>query len=347
MEIKRYEEKFSDANQMSESVAITITESSQIGEARRIAMALATQLGFQETQRGKVGIVVTEIGKNLIQHVQGGVLLLRAIEHDSAIGIEVLSLDKGRGMVDVDECLQDGFSTAGTSGNGLGAVRRLSSLLEIYSIPNQGTALLVQIWSDSASQPLAKTLEMGVICLPKRGEEVSGDAWACQVDCCRSLLLVADGLGHGPAAANAALTAVRIFEEHYRFPGTIIKAAHAALRSTRGAALAIVEIDLEQQSVCFAGIGNIAARIFALNKHHHLVSHNGTVGHEIRKIQEFNYPWYANGLLIMHSDGLDTKWQLDRYPGLREKHPSLIAGVLYRDFNRERDDVTVLVAKGR
>ncbi|MBG1240889.1 ATP-binding SpoIIE family protein phosphatase [Nostoc sp. NZL] len=331
---------------MRESVIITITESSQTGEARRVAIALATRLGFQETQRGRVGIVVTELANNLIQHGQGGVLLLRLIEHDSAIGIEVLSLDKGRGMVDVDECLQDGFSTAGTLGNGLGGIRRLSGLFEIYSIRNQGTALLVHLWANSAPHPPEKTLEIGVICLPKRGEEVSGDAWACQVDQCRSLLLVADGLGHGPAAASAASQAVRIFQEHHRSPGAIVEAAHAALRSTRGAALAIAEIDFEQQSVRFAGIGNIAARIFSFTEHHHLLSHNGTVGHEIRKIQEFSYPWYANGLLIMHSDGLDSKWQLDRYPGLSQKHPSLIAGVLYRDFNRDRDDVTVLVAKG-
>jgi anti-sigma regulatory factor (Ser/Thr protein kinase) len=335
-----------DGNKMPESVAITITESSQTGEARRVAIALATRLGFQETERGKVGIVVTEIASNLIQHGQGGVLLLRLIEHDSAIGIEVLSLDKGRGMVDVDECLQDGFSTAGTLGNGLGAIRRLSGLCEIYSVPNQGTALLAHLWSTSAPHPPEKTLEIGAICLPKRGEEVSGDAWACQVDHCRSLLLVVDGLGHGPAAASAASQAVRIFQEHNRSPGAIVEAAHAALRSTRGAALAIAEIDFEQQSVRFAGIGNIAASIFSLTERHHLLSHNGTVGHEIRKIQEFSYPWYGNGLLIMHSDGLDSKWQLDRYPGLSQKHPSLIAGVLYRDFNRERDDVTVLVAKG-
>ncbi|MEH1901952.1 MAG: ATP-binding SpoIIE family protein phosphatase [Nostoc sp.] len=332
---------------MRESVAITITESSQTGEARRVAMALATRLGFQETERGKVGIVVTEVANNLVQHAHGGVVLLRTINQDLAVGIEVLSLDKGSGMVDVDQCLQDGFSTAGTSGNGMGAIRRLAGLFEVYSISNQGTALLAHLWSDSTPHPPEKTLEIGAICLPKRGEDVSGDAWAYVVDGRRSLLLVADGLGHGPGAASAASQALRIFQDnHHRSPGAILEAAHTALRSTRGAVLAIAEIDFEQQSVCFAGIGNIAASIFSFTEHHNLLSHNGTVGHEIRKIQEFSYPWYSNGLLIMHSDGLGTKWQLDRYPGLSQKHPSLIAGVLYRDFNRERDDVTVLVVKG-
>ena len=75
-----------------------------------------------------------------------------------------------------------------------------------------------------------------------------------------------------------------------------------------------------------------------------MVSYNGTVGHEVRKIREFTYLWPKGGLLVMHSDGLGTQWRLDRYPGLIARHPSLIAGVLYRDFNRGRDDVTVLVA---
>jgi anti-sigma regulatory factor (Ser/Thr protein kinase) len=332
---------------MKESIALAITEPSHTGEARRAAMALASHLGFQETERGKVGIVVTEIANNLVQHARGGVVLLRAIEYQSTLGIEVLSLDKGLGMVDVDECLQDGFSTAGTLGNGLGAIRRLSDLFEIYSIPNQGTTILAHLWSNQVSQPPENTLEIGVVCLPKRGEEVSGDAWGCQVDRHRSLLLVADGLGHGLAAASASEEAVRIFQKHDRHsPDAIIAAAHAALRSTRGAALAIAEIDFEQQFVRFAGIGNISASIFSLTERHNLVSYNGTVGHEVRKIQEFSYPWATNGLLIMHSDGLGTQWRLDRYPGLSQKHPSLIAGVLYRDFNRERDDVTILVAKG-
>jgi anti-sigma regulatory factor (Ser/Thr protein kinase) len=331
---------------MKESIAIPITESSQPGEARRTALALADRLGFNETQRGKVGIVVTEAANNLVHHAGGGVVLLGAIEQNPTIGIEILALDKGPGMGDVEACLKDGFSTGGTSGNGLGAIQRLSNLLEIYSPPNQGTALLAHIWASTA-QPREERLIIGGICLPMRGEDVSGDAWTCQSDAHRQLLLVVDGLGHGSAAATAALAAVKVFQEDYhRSPHAIIGAAHSALRSTRGAALAIAEIDFDQQTVCFAGIGNIAASISSFTEQHHLVSYNGTVGHELQKIQEFRYPWYPNGILIMHSDGLGTQWKLDRYPGLIQKHPSLIAGVLYRDFNRERDDVTIVVAKG-
>jgi hypothetical protein len=49
----------------------------------------------------------------------------------------------------------------------------------------------------------------------------------------------------------------------------------------------------------------------------------------------------------MYSDGLKSSWDLKSYPGIWNKHPGLIAAILYRDFTRERDDVTVLVAKNR
>jgi anti-sigma regulatory factor (Ser/Thr protein kinase) len=330
-----------------DSIAIAVAEQSQTGEARRASLALASSLGFRETERGKVGILVTEVANNLVLHGGGGVIVLRAIAKHSTVGIEVLALDQGSGMLDVEECLQDGFSTGGTSGNGLGAIRRLSDFFEVYSLPEKGTALLSRIWMNPIPQSPDEVIEIGVVCLPKLGEEVSGDGWSCHVEPHRSLLLVADGLGHGPAAASASSAAIDVFQEHHhQSPPLILEAAHAALRSTRGAAVAIAEISFEQQSVCFAGVGNIAASISSLTEHHNLVSYNGTVGHEVRKIQEFTYPWYINGLLIMHSDGLSTQWKLDRYPGLSQKHPSLIAGVLYRDFHRDRDDVTVLVAKG-
>jgi hypothetical protein len=65
------------------------------------------------------------------------------------------------------------------------------------------------------------------------------------------------------------------------------------------------------------------------------------------KVQEFSYPWARDLLLIMNSDGLTSHWHLERHAGLMFKVPALIASVLYRDFSRGRDDLTVLVARER
>jgi anti-sigma regulatory factor (Ser/Thr protein kinase) len=338
---------------MTHAVALSVVEPSQAGEARRKAASLAIRLGFDEVEQGRVGIVVTELANNLVKHAQDGRLLLRSLERQGATGLEILSLDKGPGMINIGECLRDGFSTSGTSGTGLGAIQRLSEQFEIYSVAPEGTAILSQLWSSIAyaDAPLPKPkLEVGVVCLPKQGEEVSGDAYATQTVGDRQLLIVADGLGHGPLAAQASLEAVRIFHEQGQYdPAEIMKNMHAALRSTRGAAVAIAELNLQQQTVQYVGVGNIAGSLLdpesPTERSTSMVSHNGTVGFEMRKVQTFNYVWQPGGLLIMHSDGLGTKWRLDRYPGLINQHPSLIAGILYRDFNRERDDVTVLVVR--
>lgn len=333
---------------MNEVIFLPILEWSQVGNARRQALALVKALGFNEMRQGEVGIIVTEMASNLVYHARDGTLLIQTIEQDQHLGIEIISLDKGPGIENISECLRDGYSTTGTSGNGLGAISRLSHCFEIHS-EQMGTALLVQMWDNaSVLKNTKERLTISGICLPKKGEEVSGDRWAMIRQPQRTVLMIADGLGHGFQAAQASLEAVRIFQEQEnKSPKAVIEAAHQALRRTRGAAMAVTEVDFEQQTLRFAGIGNISAEVFTAQRNYSMVSYNGTVGYEMRKLQEFTYPWPADGVLIMHSDGLTNHWRLDRYRGLAAKHSSLIAGVLYRDFHRSRDDVTVLVAKGR
>jgi Stage II sporulation protein E (SpoIIE) len=262
-----------------------------------------------------------------------------------------LALDRGPGMADVDRCLTDGFSTAGSPGTGLGAMSRLSGCFEIHSVPGVGTATLARLWQGTGHpSPPHSGPEYGAVSLPLAGEEACGDLWAIEEVRGLTLLLVVDGLGHGPQAAEAAREAVRIFGERASLGLVeIVQAAHAALRSTRGAALAVAELDLGRGEVRYAGVGNIAGSILGAGEDRStsMVSHNGTVGHTIRKVQEFTYPWTPGSLLVMHSDGLATHWQLGRYPGLTSRHPAIVAGTLYRDFRRVRDDVTVVVVRER
>jgi anti-sigma regulatory factor (Ser/Thr protein kinase) len=327
--------------------AIPVTESSQVGEARRLALRLAQGLGFNETEAGKVAIVVSEAARNLATHATGGELLLRGLECDGVAGIEVLALDKGPGMANVAECLRDGYSTTGGPGTGLGAIARLSALFDIYSVPGVGTALLACLWSGLLPRDLQpRPLEIGAVCLPKSGEGVGGDGWVVDQRPGRGLILVVDGLGHGSDAAKASGEAVTVFQKNpHLAPAAMIEAVHAALRRTRGAAVAVAEVDVLHRVVRFVGVGNIAGVILSSGGSRHTVSHYGTVGHEVRKIQEFTYPWPEGALLVIHSDGLASRWSLDRYPGLVTRHLSLIAGVLYRDHSRRRDDVTVVVAR--
>jgi anti-sigma regulatory factor (Ser/Thr protein kinase) len=326
------------------TLAIAVTDPSQVGEARRAASSLARGLGLTETECGTLSLIVTEAANNLVKHAREGALLLRLLEQGPAVGIEVLALDKGPGMPNLEWCLRDGSSTAGTPGTGLGAIARLSTFFDVYSTPETGTALVARLWSGPPPPTLG--LPVAAVNVPLRGEEVCGDAWAVQQHEARQFLIVADGLGHGPLAADAARAAVRTFLANLPLgPAGILERAHAALRSTRGAAVAVAEIDVEREVIRYAGIGNIAGTILASDGSRSMISHNGIVGHESRTIQELTYPFPAGATLVMASDGLGTRWGLGAYPGLVVRDLALIAGVLYRDFQRGRDDATVLVAR--
>ena len=323
-----------------------ISESSQVGDARRKTVELAKGAGFRETETEKAAIIVTELASNLVKHAGGGSLLAQIVNGENGNGLELISLDKGPGITNITECLRDGYSTVGSQGQGLGAINRLASLFDIYSQPEIGTVQLAQLWEQPIVPNSASSqFKVGAVCQPKRGEIACGDAWAVVQQPGRCLLLVADGLGHGPDAGIASRQAVQVFEANPTLaPAQLLELIHLALRPTRGAAVAIAEISGGQ--VKFAGIGNTAGYvIFPPKEVRHMVSHNGIAGHEARKFQEFSYLWAYGSSLVLHSDGLNTRFRTESYPGMTVRHPSLIAGILFRDFDRKTDDVTVVVVK--
>lgn len=335
---------------MPESLSVEVNESSQVGSARRAARKLAVELGFDEGRAEQVAIVVTEASTNLLKHAKSGEILLRAAtETDFPNALEMIALDKGPGMTDIDRCLRDGFSTAGSPGQGLGAIMRLSADNDIYSVPMKGTAILARFFAGPNSTlgkrvPLAR---VGAVHLPKPGQEVCGDSWGMEQSDGRCTVLMADGLGHGFDARVASLEAVRILHDNAAAtPKELLELCHRALRSTRGAAVAVAVMDSNRRILTFAGLGNIAAQICSSAKgSQHLVSANGTAGHYAASIREFTYPWPEDAVLIMHSDGLSTHTGLENYPRLASRDASLTAGVLYRDFRRGNDDATVVVVK--
>ena len=321
---------------------IPVVESSQVGEARRAATQMAAELGFNATVQGEVAIAATEAANNLVKHAQKGQIVLQAAQQQVA-ELEIIAIDSGPGIGNLDQCLRDGYSTAGTRGEGLGAIQRLSDAFDMYSGVD-GTVILARFWNSVSG--VRTPPSSGGICVPYPGEDVCGDAWKIKSDGSRKLLMVADGLGHGPLAAVAAREAIRILGSNgMNGPRELLEAAHGALRSTRGAAVSVAEINDSARTVRYAGVGNVSAMVVSSGQSRSMVSMNGTIGAEARKIQEFDYEWPVDGVLLMYSDGLLSQVRLDHYPGLAARDPSLIAAVLYRDFKRGRDDATIVVVK--
>lgn len=325
---------------------LRVEEYSQVAEARRLATALCRELGFDELHLDQVALIVTELATNLVKHTggTGGELVFRPLVATGTTGLDIISLDQGPGIANISVSLRDGYSTASTLGTGLGAIRRLSSEFDIYSLLGKGLAVLSRCYQQ-IPVPLPR-MAVGAVCLPIHGEQTCGDAWASNQGPKSTLFLLADGLGHGPDAALASNLAVAIFKKNtLRSTAELVSLIHDGLKHTRGAAIAVAEVDCTARLVRYTGVGNISGLIVSEGSSQYMVSHNGTVGVESRKIQEFSYPWPKQGLLILHSDGVATHWTLDNYPGLAIKDTALIAGVLYRDHQRLRDDSLVVVAR--
>jgi anti-sigma regulatory factor (Ser/Thr protein kinase) len=332
-----------------EPTVIAVTESSQVYDARRQALNLAAGQNWDETSAGKLAILVTEAGTNLVKHARQGEILIGACQCHGHNGIEVLAFDRGPGIEHVEACLKDGYSSAGTLGTGLGAIARLADEFDIYSEVGKGTSLVARLYPPKSRQIEPKgsgAMHIGTVQMPVRGERECGDNWGWRVLGDRTAVMIADGLGHGPDAAKASSAAVSVFEAAKDLtPAALLERMHMALQPTRGAAVAIAVIDPNANQLRYAGVGNISALIVQPTTAQHLVSHNGTAGHNVRKIHEFTYGWSANAALIMHSDGITTHWRMDTYPGLARHHPTLLAATLLRDECRGRDDACVLVAR--
>jgi anti-sigma regulatory factor (Ser/Thr protein kinase) len=327
---------------------VPVTDGSQVSEARRLAIALASEIGWDQTASGKLAIVATEAATNLVKHAQLGEIHLGTCRRDGHFGIEVLALDRGPGVARIEECLRDGYSTQATAGTGLGAIARLADEFDVYSQPGKGTCIVARIYAspDSRRPSSPDLFTVGAVQVPVRGERQCGDNWGLREENGQVVLMVADGLGHGPEANQASTEAIAVLMRSTDLaPLVLLERVHHALRATRGAAVAVAHIEIQQKQVRFAGVGNIAASIITPEATQHLVSHNGTAGHNVHRLQEFAYAWPTTGTLVMHSDGITTSWHLDPYPGLTERHPSLLAAVLYRDASRGRDDACVVVAR--
>lgn len=324
-----------------------ICHSSDISAARRYGLHLSQSLGFTETASGKLSLVITEAATNMLKHAGEGQLFLTCVSSGDVNGIEILALDKGPGIPNLAHSLYDGVTTVGTAGNGLGALRRLSDNFDAYSAPGKGSAFYMCLWSGVLERSTT-SIEIGTIAVPMPHEEVCGDGWAVVSNEESIKFLLADGLGHGTNAAQASAAAAQLLvKQPGAQPLALMDALHRSLRGTRGAAVAVAELHFKNAQIDFVGIGNISACVIDGLSRKQLVSHNGIVGHNMRKVQQFSIPCLPGSLYMMHSDGISTQWDLASYPGLYLCHPALIAGIVYRDFVRGRDDASIIAARYR
>lgn len=322
---------------------VRVGERSQAGDARRVAMSIAHKIGFDDSDAGRVGLVVTEAATNLVKHAKDGEIVLAGIRENGSRVLRILAMDQGPGIRSLEECLRDGFSSVGSLGTGLGAIQRSSSEFDIYTGAN-GTIVYSMISND---EPKRSPVLTGSVCAPHPGESACGDGFVIVHGSPVTSVLLVDGLGHGPRAAEAAEAAMASFRTHPGdSPAYALERMQALLRPTRGAAVAVARLDRGTRVARFSGIGNIAGVVLGETETgRHVVSDHGIVGQTSRPPREYDYPLPPRFAVVLHSDGIAARWKLEAYPGLMQRHPMLVAGVLFRDFRRPNDDATVVVLR--
>ena len=341
--------------------SIEIREEAHVGTARRAVRHFAERVGFEETQLAEIDIVVQEIGTNAVRYATTGGWLHFTTPFGAQAGLELFYWDTGPGVYDLDRAVMDGVSTSGSLGAGLGAIRRLSDEFDLYSTvkstsrlslserhTSHGMAILSRKWLRDGGEEMPQEMahRFGIWSRPHPSEDVNGDAYFITARGPQTLLAVVDGLGHGPGAKEASDVALEALSEWKGEPlDELLSALHHSLRSTRGAVIGTAIIDNAGGRFHYSGVGNVMVRVFGASEHTSPISANGTLGARLGKLRVWTYPWVPGATLIMASDGVSASWDIASYPGLLEHSPQLLAGILMRDYGRDADDATILVAR--
>ena len=325
---------------------VQVRERSQIAEARWRALDAAARANLDDVDGARLGLIATEAASNLVKHAGGGEILVGPVPAERGIGVDLIAIDRGRGIANVEQALVDGFSTAGSAGTGLGGIRRQADRFDLFSVPNEGTVLVATVRPRFGTREPAGIMQVEGFVVPKPGETVAGDGWQARTVASRLCIFVCDGLGHGPPAAAATEAALSVFATlSGDDTGGWLAEISEALRPTRGAAVALAVIDPVASRVRFAGVGNIAGWLRWPAGSTRTLSVEGIVGRDGWRGKVMDYPFDGELLAIFSTDGLTSRWDPTRYRGLLTRDPLTISAVLYRDFRRARDDCTVVTAR--
>ncbi|HEY9681451.1 MAG TPA: ATP-binding protein [Oculatellaceae cyanobacterium] len=329
--------------EITDAQVLEVAEHSQVGDARRRVVRLATEAGLDAKAQDRLSVITTELATNLLKHTAaGGRILMQALKDEDIHGIELCSIDSGRGM-NVEDCVLDGVSSTGTLGTGLGAIRRMSDECNIFSQIGSGTVVHVRVWNSPPKT--GQAFSFGGFTVPKNGEHLSGDKWMVLQKEGIVYSMLVDGLGHGLEAFEAAQLAKQSFRENWHKPPVVMmNGLHAALRGSRGAVGAVARLNLADNRLDYCGLGNVTAIVVSELGRKHLVSMNGTLGYDAPRFREFSYVWTPSSLLVMHSDGLSSRAG-DAVVALEKLPAPLVAGWLYQQHAKTIDDATVLVLK--
>jgi len=304
---------------------------------------------FDLKKLNDLDLILSEMTSNLQKYAVGGEILAGLFYEENNCYIELISIDQGPGMAYPQTMMADGFSSENTMGMGLGSIKRLSDKYDLYSIKKWGTIILSRVYK---TKPILRSgifsqIDIRPLIVTMPGQKVSGDGTFYHLTDQHFKLLVADGLGHGEEANFAVKEAVNAFKNCMQHsPAEILKHIHQAILKTRGMVGAVVVFDFKTKIWTMAGVGNITSRMSNYLDTKNQMSHNGIIGHNIPNIindQQISLNDFHQ--ITLCSDGMKSRWELSKYPGINRCDLSIQAAAIYKDFARHTDDMSVVIAK--
>jgi len=324
---------------------LEVRHRSDVAPARRLASVAAAESGFPPVACEEIALVVSELSTNLLKHAGGGQLVLKTVARLGRAGLQIDATDDGPGLP--DHSLEDGFSTTGTLGVGLGAVNRLADEVKIKARRSGGTHVCCRKWiREKSLTPPGCPLDIGAASRGKLAD--NGDEFVIRRWGAHALVGVIDGCGHGEPAHRAARIARHYVEGHYESPLVdIFAGVERDCRATRGVVMALARFNGISGEVSFASVGNIESRMWTAEEAKPVKVRRGILGAHASRPALTTHPWTADSILVMHSDGVNKRW--DRTVLGRQAHDSadVIARSLLRQFGKALDDATVVVVRGK
>ena len=327
-----------------------IEDRSHVAFLKREIHLQASKLTFSERQVGEIDIIVSELCSNLTKHVGSGEVLFRVMTLEGGQSVfEILAIDKGAGMSDPKQMMRDGISTSNTLGQGLGAMERLSSLFQLFTMPGWGTVLYSKVSTEKSGFVKKPSLEIDVraLVVAKPREHVCGDGYLVVKTDTEVRMFLGDGLGHGGHAKEAIDKAKEFFlASSDDDVVSVLRGIHEYVRKTRGLVGTVAVFDKTKSQWRICGVGNILTRMYSGIEYKNYMPYNGTLGLNIpNSMKTTIVQGEKNQHLIMSSDGIRTRWELTRYPAIYKYDSLVLAASIYKDYCRYTDDASVFIAK--
>lgn len=313
-------------------------------------LSVARRLGFPEARRENMVLVASEMVSNVIKHAAGRGMI--QIWQQPGNTLDLVSFDYGPGVENLALARQDGYSTTGTLGKGLGSMQRLCDRFGIYSRRERkgdegqrwhGTAVWCRFEPERTSPGAG--WEAGLFVRSLADDRHNGDHIYLDARGDRLRLFHLDGLGHGPEAEQATAHLQRHVSEAVDLPELIARVDRQLRATPRGAVAVACEIDRAGRRLRMLGVGDMAAHVCAGSQIQRYSFAPGVLGREHKTPHPTDLPVEKGTLLVSTSDGIRRGWDESAFPGLCNQPPQLVAYVLGNAMARITDDQSVCVLR--